>query len=129
MRVKELIATIDDLLEALVIEYGSRKYATLVQCLHKDSPEVIECFDDGKGHSGAFTRETTPLDPDVFEEALEKRYLSGKLKPGYVSKIEFNLTRIGRDAHYARLHQIREAERRASEAKAIAEHVPEPNND
>lgn len=123
------ITTIEELLEALAIEYGSRKYAAEVRRFDPMKPQVIEYFDDGKGHSGAFSSQTSPLDLKVFQEALDKRYITGKLEPGYVSKIEFKLTELGEQVHLARLRGLHDAARAAADKKAADEHIPEANND
>lgn len=129
MRERPPITTIEGLLEALVIEYGSRKYAAKVHRFQSAKAEVVEYFDDGKGHSGAFTSDTTQLDLAVFQEAIDKRYITGKLEPGYVSKSDFRLTERGEEVHWERVRALRDAERAAADKKAAAEHVPEQSND
>lgn len=89
----EKITTLGALLDAMWVEMGSRKYAATITY----SPSVPECkveeyFDDGKGHSGAFTSNISAVDTAVFLEAKTKGYVTGKLEPGYVSEIRFVLT-------------------------------------
>ena len=55
-----------------------------------------EFFDDGKGHSGAFSDRLTPIDPELFQLVVQERHVSGVLKPGYVSDTEFTVTQFGR---------------------------------
>lgn len=100
------ITTLLDLLEILYIDplFGDyRKTGARVHYWMPGEPEVREYFDDGHGHSGAFSQETIPLDRMVFREALEKEYIAGVLKPGYVSTTEFKLTNAGKKELF-RLH-------------------------
>jgi hypothetical protein len=55
-----------------------------------------EFFDDGKGHSGAFSDRLTPIDPDLYRRVVQEGYVSGVLMPGYVSDSEFRVTPFGR---------------------------------
>lgn len=59
-----------------------------------------EFFDDGKGHSGAFTDRLTPVDPELFSRVVQERYVTGVLKPGYVSDTEFVVTKYGREERW-----------------------------
>jgi hypothetical protein len=54
-----------------------------------------EYYDDGRGHSGAFTTDFTPIIEPVFVEACAAGFISGKLMPGFVSKNHFCLTDLG----------------------------------
>ena len=72
---------------------------------------VREHFDDGKGHSGAFTnRDTQKIPDELFQEALREGFIKGVLEPGYVSEREFTLTDMGR-MEYAHLLELKEAEK------------------
>jgi hypothetical protein len=89
----EKITTLGALLDAMWAEMGSRKYAAKIHYF-ESIPEckAEEFFDDGKGHSGAFTSDIAEVEVAIFEEARTKGYVTGVLKPGYVSKTEFVLT-------------------------------------
>ena len=90
------ITTMLVLLEALYIEpFNHRKTGALVKCYPQEEPEVLEHFDDGHGHSGALFSKTSPLDQEVFQEALVREYITGVLEPGRVSTTEFKLTESG----------------------------------
>ncbi|MCR4276029.1 MAG: hypothetical protein NUV90_01460 [Candidatus Parcubacteria bacterium] len=90
------ITTMLVLLEALYIgPFNYRKTGALVKCYPQEEPEVLEHFDDGRGHSGALSTKTCPLDREVFQEALVREYITGVLEPGYVSKTEFKITEFG----------------------------------
>ncbi len=86
------ITTIGALANALVIQWGSRKTHAEIFYAEDSSCTVREYFDDGKGHSDAFTTQYSNVDLSVFAEARSKRYVQGKLMPGYVSTIQFVLT-------------------------------------
>lgn len=90
------ITTMLGLLEALYIgPFDYRKTRATVKCYPQEEPEVREHFDDGRGHSGALSTGTSPLDREVFEEALAREYITGVLEPGHVSKIVFKITEFG----------------------------------
>ncbi len=80
--------------------FGHRKIGAVVNRSRllngPDKITVEEFFDDGKGHSGAFTSQSTSVEPGIFQEALSRRFITGLLKPGYVSDIEFEITDDGR---------------------------------
>lgn len=102
------IATLTGLLVLMGSEYGTRKTgATLLysrlNAATEDEIIIREYFDDGKGHPGAFTDQTTLITREVFERALENRYISGILKPGYVSNWEFSITDFGQRAFAERV--------------------------
>ncbi len=90
------ITTLLDLLHALHIDiFHGRKTAAYVVSYRQGEAEVREHFDDGKGHSGAFTCDTSPLDWTVFAEAKDARYITGVLEPGRVSTTKFKLSEQG----------------------------------
>lgn len=94
-RKNERITTLGALMSAMTIDWGSRKtYAEIHYVVHQGEVtcRVDEHFDDGKGHSGAFTSTRSDVDVLVFEEAKSKGFITGKLEPGYVSTREFVLT-------------------------------------
>ncbi|HUY05564.1 MAG TPA: hypothetical protein VMV62_02540 [Candidatus Paceibacterota bacterium] len=103
-REKKPISTMMGLLRAMIREYGSRKTGAILRCIRSTPPEIYveEFFDDGKGHSGAFTSDRADVVPELFERALHAHYLSGKLEPGYVSDWEFEITDSGRDEYWRR---------------------------
>lgn len=105
MREDNPISTMMGLLRAMARAYGSRKTGALLRILRSTPPKVFveEYFDDGKGHSGAFTSDCTDVVPKLFERALVERYVSGVLKPGYVSSCEFAITDFGNDVHHERI--------------------------
>lgn len=77
-------------------QWGTKKtYAHIYRFL-PDTCKVQEHFDDGKGHSGAFTSEITDVAIPVFQEAQQKGYITGKLELGYISTKEFVLTNDSR---------------------------------
>lgn len=86
------ITELGALMDAMVIDWNSIKTYVEVRLTSQDMCEVREHFDDGKGHSGAFTCNTTEVDPLIFLEAQSRGYITGKLMPGFVSKREFVLT-------------------------------------
>lgn len=97
---KPPITTMLDLLDLLYLDplFGDyRKTGAQVQSFQPGEAEVRESFDDGNGHSGAFSASTTSLDWNVFQEALGERFITGILKPGYVSRSEFKITVHGRE--------------------------------
>lgn len=61
---------------------------------------VCEHFDDGKGHSGAFTSRDTSVANEVCEEAKKNHLIKGLLMPGYVSQYQFELSRYGLDEYF-----------------------------
>ncbi len=87
----EVITELGALMDAVHIEYGSRKYSAGVELIG-DTCVVRECFDTGGGHSGAFRDSVAPVLMSVFHEAVKLGYIAGKLMPGYVSKTEFVVT-------------------------------------
>lgn len=98
------IATMTALLILMANDYGTRKTsATLFRSRFPSAPAkgitIKEYFDDGKGHSGAFTNRVTPVTLDVFEKACAEKYISGQLEPGYVSDWKFSITDLGRRAY------------------------------
>lgn len=120
------ITSIERLLEVLYVEmWGTRKTSAIVRIRGNGKEvEVIENFDDGKGHSNAFTSEYHPLDWSVFEEAFHLRYISGLLRPGYISTSEFGITREGNQVHSARLALEDKKRRENAEAIEIANFIP-----
>jgi hypothetical protein len=91
------ITTMIGLLEALCMDvFSTRKTGARVKSYRSDIINVYEYFDSGRGHSGAFSQEITPLNREVFDKAKADRYISGVLEPGYVSDVEFELTELGR---------------------------------
>ena len=102
IRKRPPITTITELLESLYIEPMSRdrRYLARLQYLPPEI-EVIEFYDDGGGHSNAFTQETTPVSKELFLEARQERYITGVLEPGYVSSWRFKLSETGREGLFA----------------------------
>lgn len=102
---KKPFSTMMGLLRAMTREFGSRKTgATLMRI--RSTPlriYVEEYFDDGKGHSGAFTSDCTDVVPEFFERAQCERFISGKLEPGYVSQWEFVITELGEEMYHQRV--------------------------
>ncbi len=98
---KKVCSTMPELLALMTREYGSRKTGAVLHRYHSTPPLLFvrEHFDDGKGHSGAFTSAETPITEEVFQKALEECYISGKLEPGYVSTCEFLVTDLGNLVH------------------------------
>lgn len=93
---RPIITTLLDLLQALYVDNcHGRKTAAYVVSYQQGEAEVREHFDDGRGHSGAFTCDTAPLDWTVFTEARDARYITGVLEPGYVSTTKFKLSEQG----------------------------------
>ncbi len=72
-----------------------------------EQPKVIEFFDDGRGHSGAFSCDETPVELAIFKEALREYFIEPKPIMGGVSSYEFVLTRHGEGT----LFELREKER------------------
>lgn len=103
-REKGPISTMTGLLRAMTREYGSRKTGAILHRLRSTPLEIYveEFFDDGKGHSGAFSSEDTPVTEEVFQQAIRERYIGGKLEPGYVSQWEFVITEFGQQTYYER---------------------------
>lgn len=96
-----LCSTMPELLALMTREWGSRKTGAVLH-RYRSTPSMLfvrEHFDDGKGHSGAFSSEKTPITEEVFQRALDERYISGKLEPGYVSTCEFLITELGKMVH------------------------------
>ncbi len=91
MEAMETISSLGQLAYALAIRFNSNKTYVEIKSW-SNNWEVIEYFDSGKGHSGAFSSRYSKLDQEVFREALEKGYIVGKRMPGYVSKMEFVMT-------------------------------------
>ena len=94
-------STMPELLTLMTREWGSRKTGAVLH-RYRFTPSTLfvrEHFDDGKGHSGAFTSDDTPVTEEVFQKALDERYISGKLEPGYVSTCEFRITELGGVVH------------------------------
>ncbi len=113
------ITTVRGLLEALYSDplFGDhRKTGARVRCFQPGQPEIIEYYDDGRGHSGAFTSATTPLDREVFQEALHAGFISGVLEPGYVSTIEFEMTDQGKQELFRLWREAKAAEKAAVQA-------------
>lgn len=103
-REKTPINNILDLLEAL---YVDRLFGRKIKAiLHSDKTVgsenffVEEYFDDGHGHSNAVTSKETPVTKEVFEQAKKGYFVSGVLKPGYVSETEFVLTKFGMESYF-----------------------------
>lgn len=111
----EAIVTLTELLEIMFIPYlESRKTSVeLFFCTSdgKRKIHVTEYFDDGKGHSGAFTSRNTPVAEKVFLEARRKGFISGKLEPGYTSRSCFLLTGLGKEEHVRLENERRVAEK------------------
>jgi hypothetical protein len=105
---KEPIGTIPELLVGLYCEWmlGSDKTEAAV-FYYTDHPENYPCggiyleenFDDGKGHSGAFTTDHTPVAKEVFLEARALGFISGQVKPGRVSKHCFRISKLGENEY------------------------------
>jgi hypothetical protein len=103
------IKTMSEFLESMYVDSSGRKYRAVVTYRKKEQPYITESFDDGKGHSGAFTSEVSLVDLSVFNEAFDKHYITGLVMPGYISQTEFKLTDWGTNA----LSELRkEAEKR-----------------
>ncbi len=117
------ITTLLGLLEVLFIDqlFGDhRKTGARMKCFLPSPPEVVEYFDDGHGHSGAFSQGTIPLDQGVFDEALREGYIAGVLEPGYVSRTEFKLTDQGKRELLRLTREAMAAERAAAEVRPEA---------
>jgi hypothetical protein len=101
-REKKPITTMMGLLRAMTREYGSRKTGAILKRASSTPPEIYveEYFDDGKGHSGAFTSDRTDVTPELFDRAWQKGYLHGKFEIGYVSDWEFKVTDFGTETYY-----------------------------
>ena len=56
---------------------------------------VREHFDDGRGHSGAFTASDTPVAKEVAEEARKQFFVEGVRHWGYTAQDEFCINRHG----------------------------------
>ncbi len=89
----ERITTLGALLNAMwTKDYWSRKTYAEVVYLPSNICRAREYFDDGKGHSGAFSCQISEVDTAVFEDAREKKYVTGRPEIGYISKTDFVLT-------------------------------------
>lgn len=71
---------------------------------------VREHFDDGKGHSGAFTSDVTFVAKEVAEEAKKQFFVEGVPHWGYTAQDEFRINRHGID-EYHRLSNERKKEK------------------
>ena len=100
MREKEIV-TVAELLEIMFIPFleSQKTNVELFFCTlgGKRKIHVTEYFDDGKGHSGAFTSKDTPVAEEAFLEAQREGFISGKLEPGYISRSCFLLTSLGKE--------------------------------
>lgn len=118
---RPIITTLLDLLHALHINiFHGRKTDAYVVSYRQGAAEVREHFDDGKGHSGAFTCDMTPLDWTVFTEARDARYITGVLEPGRVSTTKFKLSEQG-ERELSRLLEEAAATHIAAAAESGAE--------
>ena len=89
----EKITVLGALLDAMYVEMGGRKYNAVTHYFESTREcKVEEFFDDGKGHSGAFTNNIADVELAVFEEARKKGFITGAPEPGHISKNEFVLT-------------------------------------
>lgn len=109
-RQKPRIETLEKLLEIMCSSSGDSK-RTRVYLVRYGELDVFvrEHFDDGKGHSGAFWSENTPVAEAVFQEAKLYSCITGKLEPGYVSQNEFVLSEEGERMRLANLNKARDA--------------------
>lgn len=109
------IETMMGLLAALFVDaFGSRKVDARVKSYRKEEANVWEYFDSGKGHSGAFSDQRTPLKWGIFVEAQEAQYISGVLEPGYVSTTDFKLTDLGKKEFFSLLRAQEAAKEEAT---------------
>jgi len=107
----EPITTVRELLMRLYCEWmlDSNKTETAVFYYTKH-PErhrsngiwLEENFDDGRGHSGAFTTDYTPVTKEVFLEARAFGFIEGQIQPGRISEHCFRISELG-EAEYNRL--------------------------
>lgn len=112
---KETIETLEKLLGILYPAWSNRgkTHADLVR-YRQSEIFVREYFDDGKGHSGAFSSINTPVAEAVFEQAKTLGYIQGKLKPGYVSSGEFVLSKYGEEVSLKNFRKAQEAHEKDS---------------
>jgi len=82
-------------------DWNSRKTGATLRCIRSTPPKVYveEYFDDGRGHSGAFTSDCTDVAPELFERALREGYITNKPEWGRVSGWEFIISESGERAH------------------------------
>ena len=98
-RKTERITSVDELLKRMFISGWDSKYAAILKSLGgPNTPELIEHFDDGQGHSGALTQNSTDVAAEVFKTASDLHLIKGKPELGYTSKYEFVLSEINRTA-------------------------------
>lgn len=91
-----------ELLALMTRKYDSRRTSAILYQYHSIPPKlfVLEHFDNGnKGALRAFWDEDTPVTEEVFQKALDERYISGKLKSGCFSICEFLITDQGELAY------------------------------
>lgn len=93
MRNKEPITELGALVDALYVDQFEN-YRKINAYLTIGFGEVIarEFFDRGIGHSSTYFERSRHVVMSCFEEAQEKEFIIGVLKPGFVSKTEFILT-------------------------------------
>ena len=117
---KITVQSIPGLLEKMFCTWSSKKTRTEVFFYLADqSPRkirVLECFDDGKGHSGAFSERETIVAEEVFQEALNSGFI--RQMPGHGSRVRFLLTKCGED-EYWRLRKISEKHSDANKPEAV----------
>jgi hypothetical protein len=86
------ITAMGDLIDALYADRSSQKMKAWVEYYPPGTCKVIQTFDSGKGHSGAFWEEQRPLDIKLFEDAKRLGYVTPWVLPGRMSENEFKLT-------------------------------------
>ncbi|HUQ30061.1 MAG TPA: hypothetical protein VM103_00905 [Candidatus Paceibacterota bacterium] len=107
------------LLQLLTTVWNSGKTGATLFRLSESETYVEEYFDDGKGHSGAFTHKTTSITPSLFDKARSQCYIKGKLEPGYVSTREFLITEEGKRSHYERWEIVKGVLRRIGNGEKV----------
>lgn len=102
----EKITTLKEALIALAVDGFDRKTRAILlrdrfypkgTSLLVTEYYIEEYFDDGRGHSNAFSSNRRRLSGKVALELLRGYYVEGLLKPGYTSDREYKLSRWGRD--------------------------------
>ena len=121
MRLEKItVQSMPGLLEKLFCTWSSKKTRTEVFFYLADQAPrkiwVLECFDDGKGHSGALSERETIVAEEVFQEALRSGFICQM--SGHGSRVRFLLTRHGED-EYWRLKKISEKRADADKPKAV----------
>lgn len=87
------ISTLEGLLERMYTEWESNKFSAVLHYLGPgESIWVAEAYEHR--HMSTSEDDTDVAEP-VFLEALNNGYICGILRPGYISRIHFQITELG----------------------------------